>query len=140
MDALRSLPTRIRALPAGRLDALLGALVLVDGVIEVLTLSRLHGLDRVALGLGAATAIAIAVALRRRLPITAVTLGWGTMLAADQIGPELVDNVAGPYFANMLIRLGIGPADELVDIQIGDRSLALTPSRPRRHSSSRSPS
>ena len=108
MDALRSLPTRLRALPPGRLDALLGALVLLDGVIEVLTLSRLHGVDRVALGLGCAAAIAVAVALRRRLPLTAVTLGWASMLAADQVGPELTDNVAGPYFANMLITFTAG--------------------------------
>jgi signal transduction histidine kinase len=108
MDALRSPATRIRALPAGRLDALLGALVLLDGVIEVLTLSRLHGLDRVAPALGIAATVAIAVGLRRRLPITAVTIGWASMLAADQVGPDLVDNVAGPYFATMFVTFTAG--------------------------------
>ena len=48
------------------------------------------------------------VALRRRLPLTAVVLGWTSMLAADQVGPELVDNVAGPYFANMFVTFTAG--------------------------------
>jgi signal transduction histidine kinase len=108
MDALRSLRTRIRALPPGRLDALLGALVLLDGVVEVLILSNLHGLDRRALGFGLVLAIAIAVGLRRRMPVTAVAIGWASMAGADQVGPDLVDNVAGPYFANMFITFTAG--------------------------------
>jgi signal transduction histidine kinase len=108
MNALRSPATRIRALPPGRLDALLGVLVLIDGWIEVLTLSRLHGSDRVALALGIAAAVAIAVGLRRRLPITAVAIAWASMLAAQQVGPDLVDNVAGPYFANMFVTFTAG--------------------------------
>lgn len=108
MRSLRSLPARMLALPAGRLDALLGALVLVDGVLEVLVLARLEGFGRQAAALGATAAIALAVALRRRLPITAVTIAWASMFAAYAIGPDLIDNVAGAWFANMFVTFTAG--------------------------------
>jgi signal transduction histidine kinase len=105
---MRSLPARLLALPPGRLDAALGALVLLDGVVEVLALSRLEGAGRLALGFGLAAAVAVAVALRRRLPIAAVTIGWLAMLVAQQVGPDLIDNVAGPYFATMFVTFTSG--------------------------------
>jgi signal transduction histidine kinase len=108
MRSLRSLPARMLALPAGRLDALLGALVFVDGVLEVLLLARLEGFGRQAAALGATAAIALAVALRRRLPITAVTIAWASMFAAYAIGPDLIDNVAGAWFANMFVTFTAG--------------------------------
>jgi signal transduction histidine kinase len=108
MRSLRSLPARVLALPAGRLDALLGALVLVDGVLEVLLLARLEGFGRQSLAFGAVAAIALAVALRRRLPITAVTIAWASMFAAYAIGPDLIDNVAGAWFANMFVTFTAG--------------------------------
>jgi signal transduction histidine kinase len=108
MSSLRSLPARALALPPGRLDALLGALVLVDGVLEVLLLAQLPGFGRQSAALGAAAAIALAVALRRRLPITAVTIAWASMLAAYAIGPDLIDNVAGAWFANMFVTFTAG--------------------------------
>jgi signal transduction histidine kinase len=106
--SMRSLPARVLALPPGRLDALIGALVLVDGVLEVLLLSRLEGAGRLALGFALAASVATAVALRRRLPIAALTIAWLTMLGADQVGRDLVDNVAGPYFASMFVTFTAG--------------------------------
>jgi signal transduction histidine kinase len=106
--AMRSLPARVLALPPLRLDALLGALALLDGVLEVLLLSSLDGPGRKALGLALAAAVALAVALRRRLPLVAVTIGWASMLAADQVGRDLIDNVAGPYFATMFVTFTAG--------------------------------
>src|SRR5687767_1413817 len=108
MHAPRSLLSRLRSMPPWRLDALIGALVLLDGVLEVLLLSNLHGFDRVGLGLALAASVATAVALRRRLPVTAVVLSWTSMLGADQVGPDLVENVAGPYFASMLVTFTAG--------------------------------
>jgi len=108
MDRTGSIPARLRALPPARLDALLGALVLVDGVLEVLLISRLHGIGELALGFAVAACVAVAVALRRRVPVLAVAIGWSAMLAADQVGPDLVDNVAGPYFANMFVTFTAG--------------------------------
>jgi signal transduction histidine kinase len=106
--SMRSLPARVLALPPGRLDALIGALVLVDGVLEVLLLSRLEGAGRLALGFALAASVATAVALRRRLPLAALTIAWLTMLGADQVGRDLVDNVAGPYFASMFVTFTAG--------------------------------
>ena len=108
MHAPRSLLSRLRSMPPLRLDALIGALVLLYGVLEVLLLSNLRGLDRLALGFAVVAAIATAVALRRRLPVFAFVLAWTTMLAADQVGRDLVDNVAGPYFATMLVTFTAG--------------------------------
>jgi signal transduction histidine kinase len=108
MHAPRSLLSRLRSMPPWRLDALIGALVLLDGVLEVLLVSNLRGVDRVGLGLALAAGVATAVALRRRLPLTAVVLGWTAMLGADQVGPDLVENVAGPYFASMLVTFTAG--------------------------------
>src|SRR5215217_5442764 len=108
MDRTGSIPARLRALPPARLDALLGALVLADGVLEVLLISRLHGIGELALGFAVAACVAVAVALRRRVPVLAVAIGWSAMLAADQVGPDLVDNVAGPYFANMFVTFTAG--------------------------------
>src|SRR3712207_1719386 len=99
---MRSLLDRVRALPPRQLDGLLATLVLVDGAVEVLLLSRLEG-GRLLVGFGVAALIALAVFLRRQLPVTAIALGWSGMLVADQVGRELIDNVAGPYFANMLV-------------------------------------
>jgi signal transduction histidine kinase len=104
LSALRS---RLRALPPERLDLLLGALVLVDGIAEVLVLSHLKG-PRVLLGLGLAAAVATAVALRRRMPVTAIVLGWSSMVGADLVGPELTDNVAGPWFATLFVTFTAG--------------------------------
>src|SRR5215217_3105671 len=108
MDRTGSIPARLRALPPARLDALLGALVLADGVLEVLLISRLHGIGELALGFAVAACVAVAVALRRRVPVLAVAIGWSAMLAADQVGPDLVDSVAGPYFANMFVTFTAG--------------------------------
>jgi signal transduction histidine kinase len=90
------------------LDALLGLLALVDAVLEVVLLAKLDGLDGRLPAFGPAAAVALAVALRRRLPLTAVTIGWASMFAADRIGPDLTDNVAGPWIATMFVTFTAG--------------------------------
>jgi signal transduction histidine kinase len=102
-----SLVARARALPPFRLDLLLGAFILVDGVLETLLLSELEG-ARLFLGFAVAALVAVAVTLRRRLPILAIGIGWGAMLIADNVGRDLIDHVAGPYFANMFVTFTAG--------------------------------
>src|SRR5687767_11362789 len=94
-----TLLARARALPPLRLDLLLGVAMFAEGVIETLVMSELHG-ARQLYGFAVAALVAVAVTLRRRLPIAAVGIGWSAMLVADSVGRDLVDHVAGPYFAN----------------------------------------
>jgi signal transduction histidine kinase len=108
MRSPRSLLSRLLALPPRRLDALLGVVALVDGALEVLLLSELHGTGRLALGVGIASLIALAVALRRTFPVSAITLGWVGLLAGDALGRDLVDYVAGPFFATMFVTFTAG--------------------------------
>jgi signal transduction histidine kinase len=104
---VRSAIARAREMAPFRLDLLLGAVVLAEGVLEVIVLSRLEG-SRILLGLAMAALIALAVALRRRLPIGAIAIGWSAMAFGDRIGHDLIDNVAGPYFANILVTFTAG--------------------------------
>jgi signal transduction histidine kinase len=97
-----SLLARARALPPFRLDVLLGALVLVEGGLEILLISRLEG-ERVLLGLLVPGLVALGVALRRRHTFAAIALAFGGMLLAQQIGPDLTDYAAGVYFVSMFI-------------------------------------
>jgi signal transduction histidine kinase len=108
MRSLRSLPARLLALPPLRLDALLGVLVFVEGLLEVTLLSNLEGFGRQLLAYGAASAVAIAVTVRRRFPLAAITIGWSAMFVAEQLGPDLIDNVVGPWFTNLFVTFTAG--------------------------------
>jgi len=105
--AARSLLVRVRALPPHRLDALLGAVLMVEFVAELVILTPI-GADRAAASLAALAAVALAVALRRRLPGAAVALGFTGWLVAAQVGGELSDNVVGPFFALLLVAFTAG--------------------------------
>jgi signal transduction histidine kinase len=102
-----TLLARARALPPLRFDLLLGAVMLVEGIVETLVMSELDGARRL-YGFAVAALVGIAVALRRRLPIAAIGIGWSAMLVADHVGRDLVDHVAGPYFANMFVTFSAG--------------------------------
>jgi signal transduction histidine kinase len=100
--ATPSLLARARALPPFRLDLLLGVVVLAEGALEVLLMSRLDG-ERVLLGLLVSLLVAVAVALRRRRTFAAILLVFGAMLLAQLLGPDLTDHSAGIYFVSMFI-------------------------------------
>jgi signal transduction histidine kinase len=106
--AMRSPLARLLALPPALLDGLLGAFVFVEGLAEVLLLADPDGPDEFALGFAVAAIAGVAVALRRTLPITAVLLSLCSLIAADQVGRDLFENLAGPHFANMFVTLTAG--------------------------------
>jgi signal transduction histidine kinase len=97
VQTLRSLLSRIRALPPGRADALLAALLLAEGCFEVLGLSPLQG-SELALTLGILVAQAAALAVRRRWPVVALLAVYGLEPILSSVGKGVTDNIAGPFF------------------------------------------
>jgi len=104
---LRSLIGRIRALPAGRADALLAVVLLAEGASEVVFASRLDP-GRVAIALALLTAEAVALAFRRRAPLVAVVVVFGLMPVFQSFGRELMDHVAGPMLWLLLAAYTLG--------------------------------
>ena len=68
VQTLRSLLGRVRALPPGRADALLAAVLLAEGITEILAFSPLQG-AQLALVLGVISVQAASLAVRRRWPL-----------------------------------------------------------------------
>ena len=97
MQTLRSLLSRIRALPPGRADALLAALLLAEGCFEVLGLSPLEG-SELALVLSVLVAQAAALAVRRRWPVVTLLAVYGLDPILSSVGKGVTDNIAGPFF------------------------------------------
>jgi signal transduction histidine kinase len=104
-----TLPSRVRALPPYRLDALAGAAVAVAIAAEIAILTDLGG-ARLVLGLGLACVFGVAVALRRRAPLVAVPLVTGGFVVGSLIGSELTDHVAVPFLVIILVTYSAGAA------------------------------
>ncbi len=104
MDRLRDLYARARALPPLRFDALLGAFVFVEACVEV----ALMGSADEPIAFVVVAMIGLAVGVRRRLPVSAVAIGFSAMLLANQLGEHFEDNSAGPYFAMILVAFTAG--------------------------------
>ena len=105
--APRSLLGRFTALPPRTLDALIALAVLAETALEVLLWSPLEG-SRLLAGLGIVTLLSIGVFLRRTSPFAAIGLSAGSLLLADRLGPEMVEYMAGPYFATLLVTYTAG--------------------------------
>jgi signal transduction histidine kinase len=108
---LRSLIARLRALPAGRADALLAVVLLAEGAAEVVFASELDP-GRVAIALALLTAEAVALAFRRRAPLVAVVVVFGLMPVFQTFGRELMDHIAGPMFWLLLAAYTLGAHTE----------------------------
>jgi signal transduction histidine kinase len=101
VQTLHSLVSRIRALPAGRADALLAAVLLAEGLLEAVGLTPLHG-ARLALVIGVITVQAATIAVRRRWPL-AILLGvYGLEPILETMGKDVTDHMAGPFFWMLL--------------------------------------
>jgi signal transduction histidine kinase len=97
MAALRSLVARVRALPPGRADALLAAVLFAEAVVEVLAFATLPA-NQVVLVLAIAGVQAVTLAYRRRWPLLAVVVVFGFEPVLQAFGPRLTEHVAGPFF------------------------------------------
>ena len=76
VQTFRSLLDRLRALPAARADALVAAVLLAEGLFEVVAFAPLEG-SQLALVVGVLTAQAAALAVRRRWPSVPLLVLFG---------------------------------------------------------------
>jgi signal transduction histidine kinase len=104
---VRSPIARYRALPAGRADAVLAALLLIEGATEVVVLSKLES-SRLTLALALLTIMAAALAVRRRFPLAVLVVVFAMQPLMQSFGPDLVDHVAGPFFWLLLAGYTLG--------------------------------
>ncbi len=107
MQPVRSLIARFRALPAGRADAVLATLLLIEGATEVVVLSELDS-SRMAQALGVLTVMAIALAFRRRFPLAVFVVVFTAQPVMQSFGPDLTEHVGGPFFWLLLAGYTLG--------------------------------
>ena len=107
MQPFRSVIARLRALPAGRADALLAAVLLVEGVAEVVLLTDLEATLTVAV-LGLLVVEAVALAFRRRVPLVTVIVLFGIEPVFQSLDRDLIDHVVGPMFWLLLAAYTLG--------------------------------
>ena len=101
MQTLRSLLGRIRALPPGRADALLAAVLLTESLLEIFAFSPLRG-AQLALVLGVIVVQAASLAVRRRWPVVPLLAVYGLEPVLQSVGKGVTDNMAGPFFWMLL--------------------------------------
>ena len=98
---------RLRAMDPYRVDLLLAAALLVEGLLEVTLLlpdeTPRHGLIAVLVA-----GLAGCVAIRRRAPIVAALVGMLLFLAFPAAGDEYTENLVSPFFVALLLIYGIG--------------------------------
>ena len=91
---------RLRGMDPYRVDLLLAAALLVEGLLEVTLLlpdeTPRHGLIAVLVA-----GLAGCVAIRRRAPIVAALVGMLLFLAFPAAGDEYTENLVSPFFVDL---------------------------------------
>src|SRR4051794_2916795 len=106
MRLLRSIRSRVRSLGPARVDALIAAAFLLEGLLEA---ALLYGSARyVWIGVGATTLLAAGLALRRRSPLGALLLALAGFMAFQPLGREVNDNTYAPFFAVLFLLFSFG--------------------------------
>lgn len=111
MQPIRPLTARYRALPWWQADAVLAAVLLIEGVVEIVGLTDIEG-SRLALVLGLLIVRAAALAFRRRLPLATVVVLFGLEPVMESFGRDLSDHVAGPFFWLLIAGYSLGAHTE----------------------------
>ncbi len=106
MRLLRSIRARVRSLGPARVDALIAAAFLVEGLLEAALLYPDEQYAWVAML--ATGGMALALALRRRLPLVALVLAMSAFVAYQPLGREINDNVYGAFFAALFVLFSFG--------------------------------
>ena len=106
MRLLRSIRARARSLGPARVDALIAAAFLVEGLLEA---ALLYPDERYAwVAMLATGSLALALALRRRVPFVALVLAMSAFVAYQPLGREVNDNVYGAFFASLFVLFSFG--------------------------------
>jgi len=106
MQRLRAIRARVRDLGPARVDALIAAAFLVEGLLEAALLYP--GARYVWIAVLATVALAGALALRRRAPLFSVVIAMAAFLAYQPLGLEVNDYVYSPFFAVLFVLFSFG--------------------------------
>src|SRR5829696_6927635 len=106
MLMLRSIRERVRSLGAARVDALIAAAFLVEGLLEGALLYR--DARYAWIGVVATTVIAAGLAVRRRSPLAALLLALAGFMAFQPLGRDVNDNTYAPFFAVLFLLFSFG--------------------------------
>jgi signal transduction histidine kinase len=98
---------RLRALDPYRVDLLLGAALLVEGLLEVAFLLP-DDAPRDGLVAVLVAGLAACVAIRRRLPVVAALVGLPIFCAFPALDQVYTENLVSPFFVALLLIYGIG--------------------------------
>ncbi len=106
MQPLQAIRTRARDLGPRRVDALIAAAFLVEGLLEA---ALLYGDARyVWLGVLATTLITAGLAVRRRQPLLSVVLAIAGFVLFQPLGREINDNVYASFFGVLFVLFSFG--------------------------------
>jgi signal transduction histidine kinase len=106
MQPLRSIRARVRSLGPARVDALIAAVFLAEGLLEAELFYR--GARHAWIGIGATVLIAAGLAVRRRSPLVALALGLAGFMAFQPLGRDVNDNTYAPFFAVLFLLFSFG--------------------------------
>jgi signal transduction histidine kinase len=118
VQPIRSLTTRYRALPWWLADPLLAAVLLAEGVVEILAFATLDASETV-LALALVTVMAAGLAFRRRLPLTAMLVVFAIQPVLESFGRDITDHIAGPFFWLLIAGYSLGAHTEGRRLSVG---------------------
>src|SRR3954449_12192984 len=106
MELPRSLRARVRSLGPARVDALIAAAFLAEGVLEAQLLYP--DAPRAWIAVLATVALAVSLLLRRRQPLASVAIACVAFVAYQPLGREINDDVYSAFFAVLFLLFSFG--------------------------------
>jgi signal transduction histidine kinase len=100
---------RARELPPRRIDFVVAAVVLLEGLLEVSFADATTGARLAALG--PLAAVALAIPLRRREPLAAVALGAAGIAATGLLADDVYDALQGIFIGWVIVNYFLGIAE-----------------------------
>jgi signal transduction histidine kinase len=106
MQPLRAIRARARSVGPARVDALIAAVFLVEGLAEAAFLYP--DAPKAWIAMLATVALALALGIRRRAPFASVALACAAFVAYQPLGREVNDNVYSAFFAVLFLLFSFG--------------------------------
>ena len=112
MQPIRSLIADVRALPPRVFDTLLALLLCVEGLVELVVLTPIEGVD-LAIGVLVVVVMTTMIGFRRRLPVTALAAQFAGFIVMSVVaGTAWDDHIIGPFFWILLASFNLGARTE----------------------------
>src|SRR5687768_15101798 len=106
MQLLQAIRARARSLGPGRVDALIAAAFLLEGMLEAALMYP--DARYVWIAVLATVALALALALRRRQPLLSAAIAMAAFVAFQPLGLEVNEYVYSPFFAVLFVLFSFG--------------------------------